>query len=403
MEGCQMKKTRYFIVAALLVWGMVTFLSNLHKSSRPRCLRRGGVAKAAAVVDAAAADGNDDDYKLTLPPMIGWEPSLEDYIPSVYHYQQNQQFTPALEELNTCKNIQEATQYLDRNNNTFVKSYLVIPDGRLYGANTLPIFIYSSDTDRHVSGSIARSGIWESGFVTFIAKFMETHSDVKQFIDLGTNIGVYALLIGKLFEGDRKVFAIDALAPNVERLCGSIAAAASLDYQDDIFLADTITVIHNALSDLSGQNVTLGIDRGNVGGTFVENAPNTNKVEGSELDPEGYDYGTVQTMTLDDLLQLPSFNENQPVVMKMDVEGYEARVLKGGEQFFEQVPVRAVLMEMLWQKTGQDGQDIVTFFMDRNYEPFVPGEMTSLWAVDRRRWPNDVFWLKIEIDDGEEK
>lgn len=239
-----------------------------------------------------------------------------------------------------------------------------------------PIFLYTSLDDKHVSGSILRNGRWEAHFVDFISSLMREDNDL-QFIDLGTNIGVFALSIAKM---KRKVIAVDALAMNVERICASIEAA---NFQTNI------TVVHNALSDVR-EMVTLGADKGNVGGTFVSKDKNPNKVKGSEV---GGNYGSVQTAKLDDILELPGFNAKK-AVMKIDVEGYENRVFRGGDEFFKRVNVTAVLMEWMWLKTGPAGQEIMEFFKRHNFEPTVPIERRRLSFDQRGFWPNDVLWRK---------
>ena len=239
-----------------------------------------------------------------------------------------------------------------------------------------PIFIYSSIEDKHVSGSLLRDGRWEPQFVDLISGLLREDDDLH-FIDLGTNVGVFALSIAKM---NRKVVAVDALAMNVQRLCASIKAGN---------FTKNIKLVHNALSDVR-ESVPLGVDKGNVGGTFVAKDKNINKVKGSEV---GGDYGTVQTALLDDLLDLPGFNAKK-AVMKIDVEGYENRVFRGGNKFFQSVNVTAVLMEWMWLKTGPAGQEIVDFFKSHNFIPTVPSDKRPLPIDQRGFWPNDVLWRR---------
>jgi tRNA1(Val) A37 N6-methylase TrmN6 len=76
-----------------------------------------------------------------------------------------------------------------------------------------------------------------------------------QFIDLGANLGVFSLAVAKL---GRKVIAVEPLSINLKRLCKSVFENEFEDY---------ITIVHNAISD-SYEKVTLGMEKGNVGGTF---------------------------------------------------------------------------------------------------------------------------------------
>ncbi|XP_061162406.1 uncharacterized protein LOC133171633 [Saccostrea echinata] len=239
-----------------------------------------------------------------------------------------------------------------------------------------PIFIYDPQIDKWVSGSLYRDGRWEPQFVDIISNILRADNDLH-FIDLGTNLGVFALSVAKM---NRQVLAVDALAMNIERLCASIKAGN---------FTKNIKVVYNALSDVR-EMVSLGVDKGNVGGTFVAKDKNQNKVKGSEV---GGNYGSVQTAKLDDMLELPGFNAKKAVI-KIDVEGYENRVFRGGEEFFKRVNVTAVLMEWLWLKTGPEGQEIVEFFKRHNFEATVPTDRRVLPIDQRGQWPNDVLWRK---------
>lgn len=57
--------------------------------------------------------------------------------------------------------------------------------------------------------------------------------------------------------------------------------------------------------------------------------------------------------------------------MKIDVEGYENKVFKGGEIFFDKVDVWVVLMEWQWFKIGSVGQEIINFMLCKNMEFYV--------------------------------
>lgn len=72
----------------------------------------------------------------------------------------------------------------------------------------------------------------------------------------------------------------------------------------------------------------------------------------------------------DDILEFLGFLVKK-VVMKIDVEGYENRVFKSGNKFFECVDVIVVFMEWMWLKIGFVGLEIVEFFKCYNYEVIV--------------------------------
>ena len=239
------------------------------------------------------------------------------------------------------------------------------------------IFVYNPEVDIWVSKSIVRYGSWEGNYINLILALLQKDQDL-QFVDIGTNVGVFALAVA-LF--GRRVVAVDALSMNIERLCSSV---------NEGNFRRQVKMVYNALSDVY-ETVSLGMDKNNVGGTFVAKDKNANKVRGSKVVGN---YGTVQTIKMDDFLTLPDFNFEK-VIMKIDVEGYESRVFKGGEVFFKKVDVQAVLMEWMWLKTGNAGQDIINFMLRHNMEPHYPHiNPQPLDIKNHAQWPSDVLWRK---------
>lgn len=239
------------------------------------------------------------------------------------------------------------------------------------------IYIYDPRKDIWVSREIIRYGSWEGKHINLILSLLQQDPDLH-FVDIGSNVGVFTLAVALL---GRRVLAVDALAMNIMRLCSSVIEGN---------FTDSVQIVYNAFSDVY-ETVSLGMDENNVGGTFVAKDKNTNKVIGSRVVGN---YGTVQTIRLNDVLSLPRFDFKK-VIMKIDVEGYENKVFKGGKTFFDKVDVRAVLMEWQWLKTGSDGLEIINFMLRKNMEPHVPEQNPRpLKIQDRGNWPNDILWRK---------
>lgn len=239
------------------------------------------------------------------------------------------------------------------------------------------IYIYDPSKDIWVSRDIIRYGSWEGKHINLILSLLRQDPDLR-FVDIGSNVGVFTLAVALL---GRRVLAVDALAMNIMRLCSSVIEGN---------FTDGVQIVYNAFSDVY-ETVSLGMDQNNVGGTFVAKDKNTNKVKGSRVVGN---YGTVQTIRLNDVLSLPKFDFRK-VIMKIDVEGYENKVFKGGETFFDKVDVQAVLMEWQWLKTGSAGQEIINFMLRKNMEPHFPEpNPRPLKIQNRGNWPNDILWRK---------
>ncbi|XP_063428252.1 uncharacterized protein LOC134711536 [Mytilus trossulus] len=226
-----------------------------------------------------------------------------------------------------------------------------------------PIFVYTTEEDKWVSGSIIAHGAWEGGHVGTIHNYMKKFPHAV-FLDIGANIGMFSISIAA--HGYR-VISIDCLKGNVMRLCASMKAAK---------LTDKMTVVYNALSH-THEKVSLGKYHGNVGGTYVKQGTH-NHQKGTE---------SVNSIFLDDLLEIYSFDQ---VVIKMDVETFEANVLKGGYKFFEQVKVEALLMEFVAHREKESGKFIADFLISHGLEPNVADNVKN----DYTKWGNEVLFLR---------
>ena len=78
-------------------------------------------------------------------------------------------------------------------------------------------------------------------------------------------------------------------------------------------LHEYVYLVHNAVSD-SHSVVTLGKHRNNMGGTYVEEgADHVKKMKHGLIQGT---YGLVNTVTMDDLLDLPIINKFKKVLIK---------------------------------------------------------------------------------------
>jgi hypothetical protein len=82
-----------------------------------------------------------------------------------------------------------------------------------YTMNT-NLCIHDTNFDKHVSGQIKVSGLWEPNNIRSFIKQMQEVPDAH-FIDIGANIGLYSLIAAKY---NRSVVAIEPLHENLIRL-----------------------------------------------------------------------------------------------------------------------------------------------------------------------------------------
>jgi FkbM family methyltransferase len=176
-------------------------------------------------------------------------------------------------------------------------------------------------------------------------------------IDIGANIGLYSLLMGKLvgktgrvysFEPASKSFGILRKHLRLNSLCSFVEAHQILvgsEYRVEKFVEDGIK--------------------------------GTNRVGGSQFDGPGAIICDRQTIVLDE------FVENcgrTPKLIKIDVEGFELQVLRGAEKTLKTSRC-TVLCEVhpdLWKEIGYCWNDLEEFMEEIDYDIFdVSGNPTK--------------------------
>ncbi|OWF51598.1 uncharacterized protein LOC110448966 [Mizuhopecten yessoensis] len=244
-------------------------------------------------------------------------------------------------------------------------------------AGLVDIYIHDPRKDTWVSATLSRSGTWEQNTTELISSVLRAERDAV-LLDIGANIGVYTLTAAKL---GFKVIAVEPLKINVQRICKSLRAGN---------FTENVTVVRSALSNVL-QKVNLGIVINNIGGSYVLQGKNINKAKSTLV--RGKYPDVIWTTRLDDIMQLPAFDSGK-VIIKMDVEGYENKVLSGGVHFFDRMDVPTVLMEWTYHRKAMSGKEILTFFENRNYIAYAPVKNIQLDLKRSYEWPADILWKK---------
>lgn len=181
--------------------------------------------------------------------------------------------------------------------------------------------------------------------------------DGDTFVDIGANVGLYAHAVVRLrsLYKSLQVVAIEANPDTFARLSATPV--------------DGIRYLNFAASDTSGILTFVG---GAVSHVFTT----VDKKNSYNIPTETVD---VPSRRLDEL-EFPS----NSLVVKIDVEGQEARVLEGAKELFEQQRVRAVYLD------GYDDDTAVNFLVGYGFDLFdgrtlhpVTGKVFSLLALKR--------------------
>jgi FkbM family methyltransferase len=185
------------------------------------------------------------------------------------------------------------------------------------------------------------------------------------FVDVGANVGVYTVLAG-----------------------GIGAQCISIEPVKSSFKHLLLNVHLNGIDTLvDARNVGIGSQKGTLKFTQGLDALNHVVMSGAN----GAALADVEADTLDNVV-----GESQPVLLKIDVEGYETEVIAGAENVLSKKSLLAVIMELngSGRRYGYDEEVIYQRMLDYGFTPcsYVPVER-SLKALNgkNKRAGNTLF------------
>jgi FkbM family methyltransferase len=184
----------------------------------------------------------------------------------------------------------------------------------------------------------------------------------QTFVDVGANVGVYALTVAQAFP-DRQVIAVEPLPDN----CARLTRAARLNGLENVRVVQGVVgpdagraVLHvNPLSDGGGSLVPLS--------TFQTGDVVWRSEDYQRRHPGFAATLDVESVPLDDLVSGPS-------VVKIDVEGAEAAVLRSGERALAKGLIDALVVEV----QSDTAEDVVRFLAEAQFDCFLYGRRLPL-------------------------
>jgi FkbM family methyltransferase len=176
-----------------------------------------------------------------------------------------------------------------------------------------------------------------------------------RFLDIGANIGFYSLLAGLLMNRSGAVMAFEPFPATYRLLVHNVQRNS---------LADVIECRQVAVSnEISHAGFHVFHSSGGVFNSL-----------GIVKDPKGRPYAEkvlVDTTTLDDILVDEA--DDKPMVIKIDVEGFEEFLIRGGLESLNRLNHVALLIELNQRASVQCGGNIlatVNLLHDSGYQVF---------------------------------
>lgn len=190
----------------------------------------------------------------------------------------------------------------------------------------------------------------EEGITDMLKQRFGDNMKNRNFVDIGANVGAYTMVLAPYFN---KTYAFEPVVHTYNIMCGNIAMN---------FLSDDTVLINSALSDKEGDMIMHYHD---LLGSLTHFSDNENDVMAEFYETIGYQdmQSTMHVKTLD------SFNITNIGFIKMDVEGHELRVLKGGKETIEKSNYPLILLES-GSVNDTDTESIANFKREQRQELF---------------------------------
>jgi len=254
----------------------------------------------------------------------------------------------------------------------------------LVGNYNLSIAAFDRWEDSMVSAELLEGNGWETGHVGELCRLYRKSGAVGNFLDIGANIGTFAIPLADCLGGGGRVLAVEGMPPTTDHLVAGILDSKLKN-------VDVYPCAVGAPGD--PERVTMSLNPVNKGGSAVKgNKPFTNMTSDQLQDlfhpgKTAHKYAqkvvvkefSVQLTTADDMLKHnPAMKAI--VIAKVDIEGYEGRFLRGSHFLFSKYPPCYMTIELIpeWlQRAGTPAQEVLDQLASWDYKdlPTLAGLM----------------------------
>jgi len=233
------------------------------------------------------------------------------------------------------------------------------------------------EVDVWISAAFNNKGMWEPDAVELMIDLIHNYPG-GTFLDLGANIGTYSAAVAST--GYRAV-ALDPLDTNLAYIRSSVWLSGTEEY---------VRYIRNTVSDEFIRLYPFNADPSNEGAIYFVTKEKAETLDANKIGEP------VDSTTFEDIL---SFIGSGPVIVKIDVEGYECKALMNYMANPEKILyVPYIFMEWHHMSRNHGGNcpelpSFIQGFVDSGYSPYDPTNISVKFSVEDEKKYHNVLWV----------
>jgi FkbM family methyltransferase len=210
-----------------------------------------------------------------------------------------------------------------------------------------PIEVHDSG-DEFLSAFVMRHGIFEPTETATVMRLLLANA--VDFVDLGANIGWYTLIAGHLLRGRGRVHSFEPDPDNFAKLEANVVRNR----------LDNVAIHRCAVSEKTGISLLYRSAESNPGDHQLYDAG------------EGRSAISVEVRTLDSYSDI---SPSRPVIVKMDTQGSELRILRGMSALLTGHPHEVLILSEFWPKglvaNGSSPQEMIELLSGAGFSPLI--------------------------------
>lgn len=210
-------------------------------------------------------------------------------------------------------------------------------------------------------------GLFEFEDQSFLLHFLR---EDDLFVDVGANIGVYTILSSAHCKS--KSISIEPI-PNT---IGILKSNIKLNNIENL-----VTIKPFGISEKPGKML------------FTNSHDSINHVK-SDTDVKNESYIKIKTNSLDEII-----GNNSPIMLKIDVEGFEKEVVSGGINTLSNLNLKAIIIELngCGSNYGYDDSEINSIILNYGFKPYVYNPYSRVLSFSKYLNSENTLYIR-DID-----